>query len=297
MSKSGLANTPSALVVGIATRGRPEILRETLVQVLAQTVSPSRILVCHTGPGDIAGLDFPAVEFFIAPSGLPRQRNAILDRLPDTDAVLFIDDDFLMAPRYIEATLAALQASPDLVLTTGDLLADGIKGPGITPGEARDMIQADPAAERTGVHPAEHGYGCNMAIRLDIARQHGLRFDERLPLYAWSEDMDFSYRLGRFGHVAKLEGARGVHLGTKGGRTSGHRLGYSQVANPIYLCQKGSYTLRRAAGSVGRNLAANLVRAAWPEPWIDRRGRLLGNVRAMGDIVRGRLAPERILEL
>ena len=98
--------------------------------------------------------------------------------------------------------------------------------------------------------------------------------------------------------MVKLRGARGVHLGIKQGRTSGHQLGYSQVANPIYLFQKGSYTLGRAAGSVGRNMAANLVHSMWrPEPWIDRRGRLFGNARAVGDIVRGRLAPERILEL
>ena len=29
----------------------------------------------------------------------------------------------------------------------------------------------------------------------------------------------------------------------------------------------------------------------------DRRGRLLGNIVALGDIVRGRISPERVLEL
>ena len=33
---------------------------------------------------------------------------------------------------------------------------------------------------------------------------------------------------------------RGVHLGNKRGRVSGLRFGYSQIANPIYLLQKGT---------------------------------------------------------
>ena len=292
------ASAPHGIAIGIATRGRPAILSETLAQVAAQTLSPARVLVCHTVPDDVAGVEVPGVEFITAPPGLPAQRNAILDRLTGSDAVLFIDDDFLMAPRYVETTVGAMQSDPCVVVATGDLIADGIKGPGFSPAEARAMIEADGSAPSCDdVVPAPHGYGCNMAIRHDVARAHGIRFDERLPLYAWSEDMDFTHRLGRHGRIVKVRGARGVHLGVKQGRTSGHRLGYSQVANPIYLFQKGSYTLGRAARSVGRNVAANLVHSVRPEPWIDRRGRLLGNARAVGDIVRGRLAPERILEL
>ena len=293
------ALSPQRLAIGIATRGRREILTETLRQIRFQTRPPDRIVVCHTVAQDIAGLEaLPGLEFVASPPGLPLQRNAILDRLDDCDVVLFLDDDFLMAPRYVAATLAAMQADPEIVVTTGDIIADGIKGPGLDPAVGRAMIEADlrrPA--RDGIVVARHGYGCNMAIRLDAARRHNVRFDERLPLYAWSEDVDYTHRLGRHGRIVKLQGARGVHLGTKQGRGSGHRLGYSQVANPIYLFHKGSYTMGRAARSVGRNLAANLMKSIWPEPHIDRRGRLRGNARAIADIVQGRLAPERVLEL
>jgi hypothetical protein len=41
----------------------------------------------------------------------------------------------------------------------------------------------------------------------------------------------------------------------------------------------------------------NLVRSVWPEPYIDRRGRLRGNILALRDLVRGGMIPERILEL
>jgi hypothetical protein len=241
----GVTPVPTGIVIGIATKGRPGTLRETLAQVALQTLRPSRVLVCCTAPQDITGLDGPDTDFIMSAPGLPVQRNAILDRLGASSAILFLDDDFLMAPRYVETTLRAMQSDPSIVVTTGDLIADGIKGPGFSPAEARAMIDADGhMPPRDEVVAAPHGYGCNMAIRHDIARTHGVRFDERLPLYAWSEDVDFTHRLGRYGRMVKLRGARGVHLGVKQGRTSGHRLGYSQVANPIYLFQKGSYIPR-----------------------------------------------------
>ena len=288
--------TPLRLAIGIATRGRAAVLAEVLAEMRAQSVRPDRVLVCGTEATDVAGLpDGP--EILLAPSGLPRQRNAILDRVGDCDAVLFLDDDFLMAPRYVEATAAALRARPDLVGTTGALIADDARGPGLTVAAGRALIAADPGADLASFERAPHGYGCNMAIRLAPVRRHGLRFDERLPLYAWSEDIDFTHRLARHGWLAKLHGARGVHLGVKQGRTPGRRLGYSQVANPVYLFGKGSYSLGRAARSVGRNIAMNAARSVRPEAYIDRRGRLRGNALAVLDLLRGRLAPERILEL
>jgi GT2 family glycosyltransferase len=142
------------------------------------------------------------------------------------------------------------------------------------------------------------GYGCNMALRLAPMRAHGLRFDERLPLYGWQEDVDLSRRLAAHGRVVKLQRARGVHLGVKQGRGSGLRLGYSQVANPLYLSgKKCGYPWRRALSHLGCNLAMNLARAAWPEPYVDRRGRLRGNLLALRDLLLGRMVPERVLEL
>jgi hypothetical protein len=41
----------------------------------------------------------------------------------------------------------------------------------------------------------------------------------------------------------------------------------------------------------------NAARAAWPEPHVDRAGRLRGNLLAVWDLLRGRASPGRILEL
>ncbi len=136
-----------------------------------------------------------------------------------------------------------------------------------------------------------------MSFRLAPVREHGLLFDENLPLYGWQEDVDFSRQLAPYGKIIKTSLLQGVHLGTKRGRTSGVRLGYSQVANPIYLARKGTLARTQAVNRVFRNLIANCFRSLIPEPWVDRRGRLKGNLIAVGDFINGRLAPKRILEL
>ena len=189
-------------------------------------------------------------------------------------------------------------SAADIVVTTGRVIADGIQGPGINLEAARELWARDEwAGDWPGVAPRWSGYGCNMAVRLSAAREHDIRFDERLPLYAWYEDIDLTRRMAAHGRVVHVAAASGVHLGVKSGRTSGLRLGYSQVANPIYLSRKGSYPRDHAFRSVGRHLLANLVRSAWPEFHVDRRGRATGNILALLDLLRGRLAPERILDL
>jgi hypothetical protein len=55
--------------------------------------------------------------------------------------------------------------------------------------------------------------------------------------------------------------------------------------------------LRRAIGHIGKNMAMNIVRAIRPEPYVDRRGRLHGNLLALRDLMARRMVPERILEL
>ena len=290
------------LAVGFATCGRADILQTAIRQLTSQTVLPHRVIISYTKAEDVAGFtpeDFPSLnlELVVSAPGLPTQRNAIIDLVQDCDLLLFLDDDFLVAPGYVEAVLASMTAHSDVVAATGTPIADDVRGPGLSVAKGLALIAADGTAPDHRFDPAPHGYGCNMAINLGAARQHGVRFDERLPLYAWSEDVDFTHRLGRFGRIIKLRGARGVHLGVKHGRSSGRRLGYSQVANPIYLRAKGSYSWRRALGSVGRNLAANSLRAFWSEPYIDRRGRLLGNGLAFVDMLLGRMRPERVLDL
>jgi GT2 family glycosyltransferase len=288
-----------SIVVGIPTVGRPAILCETLQMLACQTHKPARIVVCGTRSEDVEGVVAAAPQAVVlrTEAGLPRQRNAILDAAGDADVVVFFDDDFLPQPDYLQAVARHMQACPQTVVATGVVVADGIKGAGLTAAEARAILAEDGGSD-TGDTPVFTGYGCNMAVRLAPMRANDLRFDERLPLYGWQEDVDLSRRLAAFGDVVCIGAARGVHLGVKSGRGSGLRLGYSQIANPIYLSRKRrGYKLNRAVAHIARNMAMNIVRSLWPEPYIDRRGRLNGNFVAVRDLLSGKLSPERILDL
>lgn len=305
------------LAVGIATIGRPQVTHRTVRFLKNQTRAPDGIVVCAPREADVTGLDGePGVRIVLGPHGLPRQRNAILDALTDFDVVVFFDDDFLPQADYLAEIERAHLAEPGLAMTTGLVLADGILGPGLTfeaaeallggadgagaPGAAQpvpDKPVSDKPSPDKHAHPEVHnGYGCNMSVDLRLARRHAIRFDENLPLYAWWEDVDFSRRLARHGRIVHVRAARGIHLGVKSGRQSGVRLGYSQVANPLYLMRKGSCEPNRVAAQIARNVLANVAKSLWPEAYVDRRGRVRGNLRAMADLVRGRLSPVRILD-
>jgi hypothetical protein len=263
---------------------------------------PDRVIVCSPSPGDVdpqmaASLPFPVATISSVP-GLPAQRNAILREAGDADAIVFFDDDFFPAATYLAHAEFILGRHPSVVLATGKLIEDGIHGPGLSPAYARQRLAEAPAADPNAALLRYYGvYGCNMVVRLAPVRKHGARFDEALPLYAWQEDIDFSRQLAPFGEIVQTQALTGVHLGVKRGRTSGVRFGYSQVANPIYLMGKGTMSVAFGARHVARNLLANLAHLPWPEPHVDRYGRCKGNLLAVLDLLRGRLHPQRVLEM
>lgn len=153
------------------------------------------------------------------------------------------------------------------------------------------------AVRRRLVHAPCFFYGCNMAVRMDAVSRGGIRFDEKLPLYGWQEDVDFCRRLAPQGRIVWSPALRGVHLGSKRGRSPGLRLGYSQVANPPYLIGKGTVSRSWALRLIGRNIAANLLGSLRTQGLVDRRGRLRGNLVALRDMVLGRMSPDRILAI
>ncbi|GEB37869.1 glycosyl transferase [Gluconacetobacter liquefaciens] len=289
------------IVVGIATAGRAPVLAEILRDLRGQIRQPDEIIVCAPSDEDMQGAAeaFPGVRLITGPRGLTRQRNAILAAVPNADVVMFFDDDFLAEAHYLQAVERHMETNARTVVVTGAVLADGIKGPGLDIAEGRAILAArGEDYGPSGPEPVFTGYGCNMALRLAPMRAFGLSFDERLPLYGWQEDVDLSRRLAAHGDVRLLPDARGVHLGVKRGRSSGIKLGYSQVANPLYIAaKKEGYPRTRAWEHIIRNLLSNIVKAIRPEPYIDRRGRLVGNMLAFFDLVRGRMTPERAATL
>ncbi len=298
-SPHGTEHPLPKVAVVIATLGRPLVVAATLKHLLAtQSLTPDTIIVSCVSPEDAGeAADLSSVTIVTGTSGLPAQRNAALAALPkDTDVVVFFDDDFVADADWLLVAARTFRDQPDVVGFTGHVLADDIKGPGLSFDDAIRVLEtSDRSTSWSRLEPYSP-YGCNMAFRLSAIRD--LKFDERLVLYGWLEDRDFGAALAKHGgKLIKSANACGVHMGVKSGRVSGNRLGYSQVANPIYLLRKGTMTFRQVAGQVFRNVASNLSSSLRPEPFIDRRGRLKGNLRAFSDLMRGRMEPERAIRL
>ncbi len=288
------------LVVSIPTTNRPLVVASTVRDIARQTRLPDLMLVVIASDTDIdpaalKDLPFP-VRVIPSERGLVLQRNTALQHLGRDDVLLFLDDDFLMAPDYLQTLERLFAQNPDVVMVTGTVLEDGIHGPGLDFGHAQRRLAEPSAPADPALEDIYNCYGCNMAVRARPLVDHEIRLDERLKLYAWLEDVDFSRQMAAHGRIVKSPELRGVHLGTKIGRSKGVPLGYAQVANPLYLLSKGTMSLRRVLTILSRNLISNLVKSLMPEPEIDRWGRLKGNLTALADLVRGRMSPERLLE-
>lgn len=289
----------------IASYGRPELLQRLLSSIELQARLPDEIVLSVVSEADL-GAGFSSrlkVNVVRSSRGSCAQRNKGLAFLQDradqdrVDVVLFIDDDFWMSRTYIRELKHIFSTNEDVVAVTGLVLADGATTSGISVADAEKYLEdyARSPAPIVKIRDVPDTYGCNMAFRASEIRD--LKFDERLPLYGWQEDVDFSAQLGSRGRIIATNLLWGVHLGTKKGKISGVRFGYSQVINPLFVFSKGNMSLRRASLLIFKNIVANAVKSAFPEQHVDRWGRLKGNMVGLLHAAKGKLDPMHALEL
>lgn len=302
---------PVPVSIVIATKGRAEECAILLQWLQRQTYQPAAVTLIGVETRDLPPMDGEpgfAVARLLSPSaGSTFQRNVGLDWLvaheylnDERGFAIFMDDDFRPANDWIACAVETFAAHKEVVGLTGWVLGDGVKGAGLSDDEAGAFIEGTLKAEphwtnQADLHQVQSGYGCNMAFRSIAARE--LRFDEALPLYGWQEDTDYTGQSNRLGKTVIARRCRGVHLGSKRARTSGVRFGYSQIANPLRIADRGNMGRKRALKFVARALAANIVNTVRRRPDVDYSGRLRGNMIAVSDLLRRRCRPARILEL
>jgi GT2 family glycosyltransferase len=93
----------------------------------------------------------------------------------------------------------------------GIVIRDGIKTPPISWEEAQHAIAAPRPADPCSLSEIADLYGCNMAYRMSAIDD--LRFDERLVLYGWLEDKEFSRKAAKKGRLVECNLLVGVHFG------------------------------------------------------------------------------------
>lgn len=288
------------LVVIIPTLGRGDQLARLIAHLDLQDRPPDELIISAPDESHVGACKarrFP-ISLVFGKRGLSAQRNSALGHaLGRFDIITFFDDDFVPANDYLKKVADGFGQNSDWAVLMGRVVRDGASNAGLTWEDALAALRMAEAEAGSRLRVVDHvgAYGCNMSIR--SATIGDLRFDERLALYGWQEDIDFTSQLRRRGRVVALSTMCGVHLGLKAGRVSGKRFGYSQVANPIYLVRKGSVPASFALPLMGRNILANMAKSLWPEPYVDRRGRLRGNLLAMLHVLSGRVEPEYILKI
>ncbi len=291
------------LAVVFVTRGRPEILGAVVEEMHKQTRPADHIFVVGSQASDITHTRAIAgkVTVTVGRVGTCHQRNDALAMIGDDyDSVAFFDDDFVPSRFWLERMEEIFETNPDVVGMSGTILDDGTTTAGIPLADAIAMVEQkdNSGAARSEIakrFPYGSNVGCNMAYR--ISALNGLKFDENLPKYGWHEDSDIRCQVEKKGYFAKSNDLWGVHLGHKHGRLSGVMLGYSQIANSLYLAKKGTVPKFYLTRLMAKNLASNTLRSFAPEPYVDRLGRLKGNCLALSDLVRGKMHPNRINEM
>jgi hypothetical protein len=290
------------IAIVIATKGRPAAVTEVVRLLERQTLLPSRVIISATSNADIeAPLEssvFP-LEVIYGSASSTKQRNRALELLRNqSDIVVFFDDDFAPAVTWLEHCAFAFAADAHVVGVGGLVLRNGAtEASEVSWAEAKRLISDPPAlpSGRPTFSNCLSLYGCNMAFRTTAIGD--LRFDERLVLYAWMEDKDFSRIAGRTGRLVRYDGMVGVHLGIKSAKVSGKKFGYSQVVNAWYLYRKRVLSRKEAWRNISRAILANGIKSFRPEKNVDRHGRLVGNLVGVGELIRGRCRPERAEEL
>jgi GT2 family glycosyltransferase len=283
----------------IATYNRPDILQKVITRVLSLARIPDELVISAVNPSDVQPIDDSPTNIrrVYGSAGSCCQRNRGLSCLLDVaDIITFIDDDFIVGDDYFANIEAIFARDRSIIGLTGHVVADGANSPGYTFEEGLTYIDSHRLVdEPPTIREIGGTYGCNMAFRTNAIRS--VRFDERLPLYGWQEDLDFSGALRGTGRIVTTNLVWGVHLGTKRGKGSEVRLGYSQIINPAYIVRKGNMSLPYAIRLATKNVLANLVKSAFPEPYVDRRGRLRGNMIGIAHLITGRFTPEYVLDL
>ena len=190
-----MSELPQASVV-IATRNRPELLRETIESILAGDEVPAEIVVADqsdTPTSSLAELS-GVVRIVPTPSrGLSRARNAGAEAASH-ELLVFVDDDMLADPAWYGTFVRALgDAGPKTVVTGAVRLPPGERVRSFSPATQAHA----PGAVFEGTLDRDVLAGGHMAIaRSDLDAIGG--FDPRLGAgssYPAAEDNDLGFRL------------------------------------------------------------------------------------------------------
>lgn len=218
----------------IPTKNRTEDLNCTLDGLLHQTRRPDEIVIVDQSSSPSSELmRFPIPLVYIyAPevSGAAVARNVAMDQASG-DIWIFLDDDVILEPQYVEEILAAY--SPKIAGVSGIITNYSV--PSLTRRlfesifvrgafhDDRQRVYWYAEQLRFDGPQRVRQFGCGvMSFRAEVIRN--LRFDPALTGGSLAEDIDFCARLPRGSRLVIAPNARLIHKRSETGRVMAHWL-------------------------------------------------------------------------
>jgi GT2 family glycosyltransferase len=293
--------------VVIATTGRAQIAAETIRSIAKLQSIPECIIVAGAAPEDLPEINeelpFELVAFITSSKGLPIQRNEGIAKLKSSiEFVCFLDDDMELHQDYFSEIKRVFESDKEIAGFSGAVLANG-NIDRIDARELMDQHSIHPEMPFFGFYPKKWPgfYGCNMNIRKEILKYE--QFDERLPMYALGEDCEMGFRVSQYGKVGGSARCAAVHLASRSGRISEVGVGYAQIINYLYFSHKGigfpviSTYFNHVIKTPMVNLTFFMMQGLDSRKQIDRKGRFVGNLLALKDLVFGNVEPMNLLKI
>lgn len=226
----------------IPTKNRADDLRSTLEDLVAQTRRPDEILIVDQSPvPSFEPGSIPiAVNYIHAPnvSGAAVARNVAMDRATG-DLWVFLDDDVILEPQYIEEIVRAY--APGIAGVSG-IITNYSVPPFSRRLFERLFVRGAFSDDRQPIYwhandlrfkrPLKvRQFGCGvMSFRAEVVRN--LRFDSNLSGGSLAEDIDFCAHLPRGSKLLIAPNARLIHKRSAVGRVTDHWLdGHAQSSS------------------------------------------------------------------
>lgn len=248
------------VTVIIPTKNRPAELQSVVRSLLSQTVLPQSLVVIDQSDGTEsqrlaraalaegavarAAPELRYVHDVSIRSGA-RARNRAM-QIADGDVWLFLDDDVVLEPEFIEALVAAYREHPDAVGVSGIItnyarprIGYRLWSWAFMRGPFRDERQpiywrADELRNSPPIRVHRFGGGL-MSFRAQAIRE--ISFDEELLGVSDGEDVDFCLRLGPNAKLLIAPRARLAHYHSPAGRLQDHWL-RRVVRGNVFLYRK-----------------------------------------------------------
>lgn len=273
----------------IASRGRPETLKETLESIWNQDDTPDEVIISVVEKSDLpTSFNSDLVKVLFGATGLCAQRNLGLKSInSQSDLLSFLDDDLELAADYFSELRSAFSNGTVIAGANGNILKEGCSRE-----EARGIIShGHDCHDIKSMHELKSLYGCNMHFRKEYAMME--QFDERLLLYAWLEDYDYSTRISKHGPLVFIPTAKLCHLKEPSGRMDNKKFGFAQIMNPFYIHRKGLLEMSEYIKiHFLRVILSNSLKIIKADP--AGLPRLSGNMIAIKLILKGKILPEFI---